>query len=267
MEMEKIVICGSCGAQFDGDLAKCPYCGSTNLKGSEKEYMEKLEGVKEDMGELDEVPMEELKGAFQKQGKRLKKVLLSLLALAVILLLVVFLAGRGEKKDYKDQYLWEQENFPKLDQLYDAGEYDEMLAYVNQLMDDGEHDIFEWEHCDFYLAYDSAARVQELIEKREAKDLSGFEQLDLFYCEWYLVCLDEFAEEKAEFLQEKYSEQEMAVLAPRIGTARQDLMESWGLSEQDYDEFLDFAAQNYYRVPLTRCEEYIKDWTKGVKPE
>lgn len=263
--MGKIMVCGSCGAQFDGDLAKCPYCGSTNLKGAEKEYMEKLEGVKEDMGELDEIPMEELRGAFQKQGKRLKKVLLSLLALAAVLLLVVFFAGRSEKKDYRDQYLWEQENFPKLDRLYDAGEYDEMLAYANQLMDDGAHDLFEWEHYDFYLAYAIAARIQELLGKRETKGLSDFEQLDLFYCEWYLVCLDEFAEERAELLQEKYPEQEIAFLAPHIGTAGQDLMESWGLSEQEYKEFLDQAAKNYYHVPLTRCEEYIKDWTKGEK--
>ena len=263
--MGKIVVCGSCGAQFDEDRAKCPYCGSTNLKGAEKEYMEKLKGIKGNMGELDEVPMEELKGAFQKQGKRLKKVLLSLLALAAVLLLVIFLTGRGEKKDYRDQYLWEQENFPKLDQLYDAGEYDDMLAYVNQLTDDGEHDLFEWEHYDFYLAYGSAARVQELLEKREAKDLSDFEQLELFYCEWYVVCLEEFAEERAGLLQEKYSEQEMAILAPYIEMARQDLMESWGLSEQEYDEFLSQASKNYYRVPFTRCEEYIEDWTKGEK--
>ena len=70
--MGKIAACESCGAEFDDDLPKCPYCGFVNLKGAEKEYMKKLEDFREDMG-VDDVPLEELKDTFQKQGKRLKK--------------------------------------------------------------------------------------------------------------------------------------------------------------------------------------------------
>lgn len=263
--MGKIVICDSCGAEFDDGLAKCPYCGSTNLKGAEREYMEKLEDVREDMGELDAVPLEELKGAFQMQGKRLKKAVFTILTLAAAVLLVVFFLKRRDVKDYRDQYLWEQENFPILNELYDAGEYDEMLEVMNQLMaaDDG-HDIYRWKHYDFYLAYDSAVDFKRLYEKKEAGNLNSFDQITLFYDEWNLTCLREFADEKAN-QKEQLTEQEMAVLAPYIEAAAQDLMESWGMSQQEYDEILEHAAENFYHVSFTRCEEYIDSMIKGEK--
>ena len=37
--MGKKIVCTSCGAEFDEELAGCPYCGSANLKGEETEYM------------------------------------------------------------------------------------------------------------------------------------------------------------------------------------------------------------------------------------
>lgn len=262
--MGKIVICGSCGAEFDDDLAKCPYCGSVNLKGAEKEYMEKLEKFREDMGGLDDVPLKELKDAFQKQGKRLRKVVLTILALAAAVLLVFFFVNRRDEKDYRDQYLWEQENFPILNALYDAGEYDEMLEVLSRLMADEDHDVYGWEHFSFYLAYDSAVDFQRLYAQRETGDLNNFGQKALLYNEWYLVCLKEFADELAA-QQEALSKQEMKVLAPYIETAAQDLLEGWGMSQQEYDEFLKQAAENFYHVSFTQCEEYIDNMAKGEK--
>lgn len=49
--MTKQVICNSCRAQFDNDEPKCPYYGTMNYDGAEKEYLEKLEDVREDMEE------------------------------------------------------------------------------------------------------------------------------------------------------------------------------------------------------------------------
>lgn len=263
--MGKILDCGSCGAEFDDDLPKCPYCGSVNLKGAEKEYMEKLEDVREDMGGLDDVPLEELKDAFQKQGKRLKKVVLTILALMAAVLLVVFFVNRRDEKDYRDQYLWEQENFPILDELYDAGEYDEMLEVMGRLMAvDEDHDVYRWQHYNFYLAYDRAVDFKRLYDQKGAGDFNNFDLIALFYDEWYLACVKEFADELVK-QQEALSEKEMEVLAPYIETAVQDLKDGWGMSQQEYDEFLKRAAENFYRVSVAQCEEYIDNMTKGEK--
>ena len=36
---ENTVSCKSCGASFSADLPNCPYCGTMNLSGAEKDYM------------------------------------------------------------------------------------------------------------------------------------------------------------------------------------------------------------------------------------
>lgn len=42
--------CTSCGAELDHGVARCPYCGTLIPGGAEKEYMEKLDSIREDMG-------------------------------------------------------------------------------------------------------------------------------------------------------------------------------------------------------------------------
>ena len=37
------MICKNCGAHFDDNLPKCPYCGAFSYIGARKEYMEKLQ--------------------------------------------------------------------------------------------------------------------------------------------------------------------------------------------------------------------------------
>lgn len=59
--MAKKIICKYCGAKFDEIKSKCPYCGSTNYKGAEAEYFDKLEDVREDMEDLENVPVQETK--------------------------------------------------------------------------------------------------------------------------------------------------------------------------------------------------------------
>ena len=41
------MICNNCGAHFDDDLPKCPYCGDFHYAGAQKEFMDKLTTVSE----------------------------------------------------------------------------------------------------------------------------------------------------------------------------------------------------------------------------
>lgn len=54
--MEKTIVCAFCGAGYEEEAIKCPYCGSTNIRGAEKDYMNKLENVRETMENLDVSP-------------------------------------------------------------------------------------------------------------------------------------------------------------------------------------------------------------------
>ena len=60
----KKIICSSCGAEFEDTLPKCPYCGSLNYKGAEAEYLGKLESMRQDMQQLEQVPEKELQMIF-----------------------------------------------------------------------------------------------------------------------------------------------------------------------------------------------------------
>lgn len=260
--MGKIVICGSCGAELDEALAKCPYCGSASIIGAEREYMEKLEDVREDMGELESAPIEELQDTVKKQSRFLKKVIVSILAVAAAAVLIVVVVNRGDKSDYKEEYLWQQEYFPQLSALYDSGEYDAMLELARQARAGTQFTFWNWEHYDFYEVYSIAADFYELHRQRAAGTIYDYNYSTLFFCEWSLVCFEEFAQEREEQLQIIYTEQEWSVLEPYIESAREDLVENWGMSEKEYQEFLQLAADNYWRVPYDRCEEYVKKWQK-----
>ena len=88
----KKIICSSCGAEFEDTLPKCPYCGSLNYKGAEAEYLGKLEDVRRDMQQLEQVPEKELKKKLKKKQKFVIKLLILLAALAAILAVIVFRA-------------------------------------------------------------------------------------------------------------------------------------------------------------------------------
>lgn len=257
--MRKTVICGFCGASFEDDLAKCPYCGSTNIKSAEREYMGKLEDVRKDMGELDNAPMEELQAAVKKQGHLLKKFLIAILAIAAAAFLIIFALTRGEKTDHKEQYLWQQEYFPQLSRLYDNEEYDAMLELAAYALDNNSSaTLWEWEHYNFYNVYFYAANFEYLHREREKGILTESGYSSLFFEEWALVCLEEFE-------QAKYTEKELAVLAPYIELAREALTSDWGMSDQEYQEFLQLAEENFYIIPYNRCEKFVKQWLKEQK--
>lgn len=48
------MICKNCGAHFDDLLPKCPYCGEFHYAGAQKEYMDHLEDMKDDLEDLSE---------------------------------------------------------------------------------------------------------------------------------------------------------------------------------------------------------------------
>ena len=72
----KKIICSSCGAEFEDTLPKCPYCGSLNYKGAEAEYLGKLESMRQDMQQLEQVPEKELKKKLKKKQKFVIKLLI-----------------------------------------------------------------------------------------------------------------------------------------------------------------------------------------------
>ncbi len=253
--MGKMIVCKYCGKEYDDDLEKCPSCESLNLKGAEKAYMGKLQNVREDMSELDAIPGQELKTTIKKQGKLLKKVLIIALAVIVVFAGLAFWMHKRNEQDYRAEYLWMRQNYPRLDEVYESGDYKALAKLYLEISED-EHSVFyEWEHYEFLESY-----LECLFMEQDMKAADGLEPRDstftfLFYEEWKVKGI--------EYRKEEFSEEEYAAMQPYIEMAQTDFDARWNLSAEDYDElFQIFAERGYRYVDFERCEDFIKKWVK-----
>ncbi len=66
MKDKKMLHCENCHAIIPIDSATCPYCGALNAVGGEKQYMEQLFDLKEDVKELKDIPLQTYRQEFKK---------------------------------------------------------------------------------------------------------------------------------------------------------------------------------------------------------
>ena len=70
------MICNNCGAHFDDNLPNCPYCSALHYPGARKEYMEKLEDIKENLDDLHKTIPEVYASELKSQTQKVKKIIL-----------------------------------------------------------------------------------------------------------------------------------------------------------------------------------------------
>jgi AraC family transcriptional regulator, L-rhamnose operon regulatory protein RhaS len=185
----KKIICSSCGAEFEDTLPKCPYCGSLNYKGAEAEYLGKLESMRQDMQQLEQVPEKELKKKLKKKQKFVIKLLILLAALAAILAVIVFRVRYIEPRDARADYLWEKENFPILDRLYQEKDLEALMDFYEQAVEENRT-IDRWEHSGIFRWLMSCRDAREYLAlEQSGETLNEYQQallLDdywmIFYC-------------------------------------------------------------------------------------
>ena len=149
--------CPNCGAMFDPHEPKCPYCDYINPAGAQEKYMNALEEKRLRLDNVDEEAAELYHTEMKKKGRRLA--LTIGITVAVINLGIVFFAlkDRFFKPSYErspedeiKEIAWQRENFPKLDELYKAGEYDKLLDLYRQFSSETPyHDLWNWSHFSF----------------------------------------------------------------------------------------------------------------------
>lgn len=143
--MTKKIICRSCGAEVEECLPKCPFCDTFILQGAEQEYMDKLHQVREDMEDLKQIPEETVKQELKSQGRRIRRILI-IAGIAAALLAGLFVwEDHRYDRDNKADYIWGQQNFPAMNELYENGKYEELeQLYYEALMDDKP--VWNWEY-------------------------------------------------------------------------------------------------------------------------
>lgn len=178
--------CKNCGAVCDENLPKCPYCGSFSYKGAEKEYLNKLNTMKEELSGLEEEVPKLYKEELKTQSARTARIFLILLA-SVILLVLLFLCivrwnDRRYTVDVKAQLLFEQEAFPIADEYYEAGDYDGLLEFFTKTITENENaDFSSWKHIHFLACYENYTDFKELTGLMGSASFSRYDMTSVFY--------------------------------------------------------------------------------------
>ena len=259
--MEKItkIICSGCGAEYEDNLPKCPYCDLINYKGAEREYMNKLEDVREEMGDLAHVPEETVKAEIKKQGHLLRKIIIVIIAVILVYcggsyLIAHFLIG---EKSEKEQFLWQAENFPKFDALYEAGEYEELADVLSEELL-GEYSIWDYEHRAFAFVYGNISDAKEAMERIDSgEDTSEEMYVSLLYNQIDLII--QWGRE------DELSDEERAIIEPLMGVVIDDFYNRWQMSDEEYEKMIEIAEENYDVLPYEEAEKYVKKWLKNKK--
>lgn len=182
-----MVRCTNCGGEFEERLPSCPYCGQIYEPGAEQEYLRNIHKMQKEMSALPEesekIYQKEVKGFAKKTG-----IIFGVLAAVMgIILSGFFLFSKAgdwyftrRSMSPREELLWGNENFPKLDAWYEAGDYEAILEFRNQLYDTKEpHAYYSWKHSffiDTYERYQECMRLKEKIQRGEP--LSDYEAED-----------------------------------------------------------------------------------------
>lgn len=251
--MKKSVICNSCGAEFDNNEPKCPYCGSMNYDGAEKEYLEKLEDVREDMEDLKDVSAEETKKEIKSQGSFIKKIVIIVAIIGLLLIGYEFFIEKLFERDEKADFLWKSENYPTMNEMYENGEYEELADFLTQAVKE-DKDVYDWGH---YAFVDTYLEIESFYEHMD-RITSGEEVSQATYA---LMLSEEF-DILIEANGSKLTEEEKTYFAEDFVVVEEHLKNSWDFDEATYKEYYDEALEKGY-MPFTKCEEYVKKWKKG----
>ena len=160
------VECPSCGAHFDRSLPACPYCGSTNPEGAEKAYMEDLGEIREDLSGLADTGIDTAAVEIRRHGKFLRRTLIIAAAAALLLAgMFFFTEHRWEKKEEED-FVWQRENYPVMDELYESGDYKALAEFYLENGAEG-NPVWSYSHAGLCETVLSMERLDDLLKEEE----------------------------------------------------------------------------------------------------
>jgi hypothetical protein len=162
--------------------------------------------------------------------------------------------GQMEKRN-REKYLWIQENYPILDEMYEKEDYEGLLE---KFWESGNAGIYDWEHYDLLTALEKISvirdgdllLVDEAVQKYgEDSDEALRERAALFSDELQLRYLSLHAKqtedrERIASLSEEYLK---------------DLTERFSLTEEELAELDKFMVKNYVYMTNKECRDYLKN--------
>lgn len=254
------MLCQNCGAEINELDSKCPYCGTLNPIGAEAAYMEQLDDILADTEALSDVPNEHYEQHLKHHGAFALKVALLVIGICLLLFLgiqaIISFSNQQEKKNIQEEFAFQKEYFPQLDELYETGDDAQVYAYLNELYElDGSSALYDWEHQAYYFYYDMHLHVDTLAKALESGTASDYEWTSGFYYAMSLV--------KEGIWESDYhslSNEELEKIHTFQTEAATLLSDAFGLdSEEALDEAFAACSDDGF-LDYKRCEKYIANY-------
>ena len=250
----KMVHCPHCGAEYEEGLLHCPYCKSVDDYQDESEYLEDLDELRD---KLEDIPEETLRQNDRMQKKQavrdLRKIFVIVAvffaAIGGIVLFETVMSGNTQgqvDKRNREKYLWIQENYPILDEMYEKEDYEGLLE---KFMESGNDLLTALEKISVIREGDLQL-VDEAVQKYgEDSDEALRERAALFSDELQLRYLSLHAKqtedrERITSLSEEYLK---------------DLTERFSLTEEELAELDRLLVKNYGYMTNKECRDYLKN--------
>lgn len=228
------ISCSSCGAHYDINLLKCPYCGELNYKQAEKEYMQDLNETKSNLKDLANAP-------FISTILLFRSFLISYAIFTVVIIIIVTTTIQGDKasqaaknRNAKNDYLEAVSIYEQYDQLYQVGKYKDLVE-LNQTSKNSFKSNYS--HHRFIQLYSDILRLDtDLKYARNYKSENMYYLESLFRMEIQFLCLDSY---------DDLSDEDRVILSQAFSPYKETFDEFFTLSDQELDEIKEGIKANY----------------------
>ena len=261
MEVKK-VICPNCGAAIYENEAECPFCGYINFPGAEEKFMRDIRKTERDMSHIPDLQKEEYKKTMSKSSKIIFVTVGITALIAAIILAIYLLFDRVlftySEADAKAQMLWNDENYPILNEMYENGDYDGILEFEYDLYDKNsenktQYNMYDWEHYYFISGYRNYKNTEAYFEQMDmGMELSKYGKENLvYYCMWFY---DRQYDRNREYLP--YTDEEIELLDGYREITNGYLFGRLGFTKEEADELQKKALGEYGHLDARVCYDY-----------
>ncbi len=262
---KQIVHCQSCGAEYDIHEPMCPYCGTTNELGAEGQYLKHLEDIHYDLDQMEDYAEQTYEGEAKRTlSKVIKPVIIILLSIGVVFAIIMIslrVSDKNAMKQQRAQLIWQNENFPILDEMIEKGDFKGALDFRNRLYEeDSPYNLWSWKHIEFINAYGFYNSMHELLPNIEDESQRDDLAYQLVFEDAAQLLFDKWDYKLNEAKSIDNSEYDLIM---GYQEEAKDILEKYyGLT--DLDEIRQNVTEESYSggVLYSKCEEYLK--SKGL---
>lgn len=260
------IVCPNCGAAIYENEAKCPFCGYINITGAEEKFMRDMKKTESDMSQIPELQKAEYKKSMSKNSKIIF-ITMGIVAFIAAILFGIHMFFEHVLFSYNDPYakeemLWEHETFPLLDEMYEAGDYDGILEFENELYEqDSKFYIFDWEHYYFILVYGRYKDAQYYVSLLDqGEKLTDHEAENIVYdCVWFHY------REYATSSSMLYTEEEIAQIDEWRKEMEVYLFERLKFTQEELDTLYEDVREEDGSIDYKACRKYGKKIADRIK--